>query len=198
MVNRQRPSNPAAKSRMQNDSLSSRLLERGKQSSGGGHQRVDVGQGRTYIRRSDPVKTLKHPMSDPGPTISAAPDDAEQVFRERDQFRGLANAVAQLIWMADANGSVQRYNQRWYDFTGTSLEEVQGWGWAKVHHPDHVAPVVAQRRQCVETGEPWEDTFPLRGVDGGYRWFLSRAVPMRRGDGSVAGWFGTKRTSPNS
>jgi PAS domain S-box-containing protein len=130
-------------------------------------------------------------MSDLGPTISAAPDDAKQAFRERDQFRALANAVAQLIWMADANGSVHWYNQRWYDFTGTTLEEMQGWGWTKVHHPDHVERVVAQRRQCVETGEPWEDTFPLRGVDGGYRWFLSRAVPMRRDDGSVAGWFGT-------
>jgi PAS domain S-box-containing protein len=93
--------------------------------------------------------------------------------------------------MADANGSVYWYNQRWYDYTGSTLEETQGWGWTKTHHPDHVKRVVGRRLQCLETEEPWEDTFPLRGVDGEFRWFLSRAVPIRADDGSVAGWLGT-------
>ena len=153
--------------------------------------RVDVGHVRAYIRSSDPVETLSHPMTDGGPTISAVRIGDQRAFREPDQFRTLANAVPQLVWMADANGSVSWFNQRWYDFTGTTIEEMQGWGWTKVHHPDHVERVVGRRRLCFETGEPWEDTFPLRGADGEYRWFLSRAVPMRHDDGSVAGWFGT-------
>jgi PAS domain S-box-containing protein len=93
--------------------------------------------------------------------------------------------------MADGSGSIHWYNQRWYDFTGRTLEEMQGWGWQKVHHPDHLERVVDRIRQCFQTGEPWEDTFPLRGANGEYRWFLSRALPMRREDDSIAGWFGT-------
>ena len=59
------------------------------------------------------------------------------------------------------------------------LEEMAGWGWQKVHHPDHVQRVVDKISKCFQTGEVWEDTFPLRGRDGNYRLFLSRAVPIR-------------------
>ena len=47
--------------------------------------------------------------------------------------------------------------------TGTTFEEMEGWGWQKVHHPDHVDRVVQRIRHSFETGTPWEDTFPLRG-----------------------------------
>ncbi len=130
-------------------------------------------------------------MNDDGPTIRPASVGNQRVLRARNQFRVLANAVPQLVWMADAGGSIHWYNQRWYDFTGTTLDEMRGWGWTKVHHPDHVERVVGRIRHCFETGEPWEDTFPMRGADGNYRWFLSRALPIRHDDGSVAGWFGT-------
>ena len=60
-----------------------------------------------------------------------------------------------------------------------------------MHHPEHVDRVVAKFRDSVERGEPWEDTFPLRGADGQYRWFLSRAIPIRDAAGNVIRWFGT-------
>jgi PAS domain S-box-containing protein len=60
-----------------------------------------------------------------------------------------------------------------------------------VHHPDHVHRVVQRIRQSFATGTPWEDTFPLRGRDGSYRWFLSRALPIRNDAGNVIRWFGT-------
>jgi PAS domain S-box-containing protein len=117
---------------------------------------------------------------------------AEEQLREQEsRFRTLANAVPQLAWITDAEGAIHWYNQRWYDYTGTTLEDMQGWGWQKVLHPDHVQRVVKGIRRCFEAGEPWEDTFPLRRADGEYRWFLSRAVPMRRSDGTLSGWFGT-------
>ncbi len=117
---------------------------------------------------------------------------AEREVREQeDRFRTLANAIPQLAWMADAQGDIRWYNQRWYDYTGTTLEQVQGWGWRVVQHPEHEARVVAGIKRSFETGEPWEDTFPLRAADGTYRWFLSRALPMRRDDGTITGWFGT-------
>ena len=68
---------------------------------------------------------------------------------------------------------------------------MQGWGWTKVHHPDHVDRVVERIRRSWKTGEPWEDTFPLRGGDGRFRSFLSRALPIRDEAGSVVCWFGT-------
>src|SRR5438094_2877245 len=93
--------------------------------------------------------------------------------------------------MADPNGSIFWFNRRWYEFTGTTLDEMQGWGWTKVHHPEHVDRVVERIRHSWETGEAWEDTFPLRGRDGPFRSFLSRALPIRDEQGSVVCWFGT-------
>jgi PAS domain S-box-containing protein len=93
--------------------------------------------------------------------------------------------------MADSNGWIFWYNRRWFEYTGTTLEQMQGWEWRRVHHPDHVEGVVARIRRSFETGEPWEDTFPLRAADGSYRWFLSRALPIRDADGRIVRWFGT-------
>ncbi len=108
-----------------------------------------------------------------------------------ERFRTLADNISQLAWMADAQGWIFWYNQRWYDYTGTTLDEMQGWGWKKVHHPDHVERVVARIQHSWNTGEPWEDTFPLRGADGRYRWFLSRALPIHDSEGRITRWFGT-------
>jgi PAS domain S-box-containing protein len=93
--------------------------------------------------------------------------------------------------MADPTGSIFWFNRRWYEFTGTTLDDMQGWGWTKVHHPDHVDRVVDRIRHSWETGEAWEDTFPLQGRDGQFRSFLSRALPVRDDGGAVVCWFGT-------
>jgi len=115
---------------------------------------------------------------------------AEAAVREQ-QFRTLANSISQLAWMADGEGYIFWYNDRWYDYTGTTLEEMQGWGWQKVHHPDEVGRVVERIKVAFATGEPWEDTFPLRSKNGEYRWFLSRALPIADEEGRVVRWFGT-------
>ena len=113
---------------------------------------------------------------------------AEAAARER-QFRTLANSISQLAWMADGNGYIFWYNDRWYDYTGTTLEEMKGRGWP--HHPDEVARVVERIKAAFATGQPWEDTFLLRSKTGEYRWFLSRALPIFDAEGKVARWFGT-------
>jgi PAS domain S-box-containing protein len=116
-------------------------------------------------------------------------EEERRVGEER--FRALADNIAQLAWMADASGSIFWYNRRWFEYTGTTFEEMQGWGWQTVHHPDYVMVVTSRFKAHVEAGEPWEDTFPLRGVDGSYRWFLSRAFPTRDASGKVVFWCGT-------
>jgi len=115
----------------------------------------------------------------------------ENALRESECFRELADNISQFAWTADAQGWIYWYNKRWHDYTGTTLEEMQGWGWQKVHHPEHVDRVVQRIRQSFETGTAWEDTFPLRSKDGTYRWFLSRALPIRNEAGEVVRWFGT-------
>jgi PAS domain S-box-containing protein len=117
---------------------------------------------------------------------------AEAALREGElRFRTMADSIPQLAWTARPDGWIYWYNKRWYDYTGTTLDEVEGFDWRKVHHPDHVDRVVAHFRRSWEAGEPWEDTFPLRGKDGAYRWFLSRALPVRDPNGRIAMWFGT-------
>ena len=116
----------------------------------------------------------------------------DKALRESElRFRELADNISQFAWTADASGWIYWYNKRWHDYTGTTLEDMQGWDWQKVHHPEHVDRVVERIRRCFETGTPWEDTFPLRGKDGNYRWFLSRALPIRNEAGDVVRWFGT-------
>jgi PAS domain S-box-containing protein len=117
---------------------------------------------------------------------------ANQALRESEaRFRMLADNMSQLAWTCDQLGNVTWYNQRWLDYTGLGFEDMKGWNWSKVQHPDHLARVVERVRRSAETGEPWDDTFPLRGKDGTYRWFLSRAVPIRDDQGHILFWFGT-------
>ena len=117
---------------------------------------------------------------------------AERALRDSESFtRSLLENMAQFAWMADETGSLFWYNQRWYDYTGTTFEQMQGWGWKAVQHPDYVDQVTEKYRHAIEQGQEWEDTFPLRGRDGQYRWFLSRAVPIRNAEGNVIRWFGT-------
>ena len=113
------------------------------------------------------------------------------VRRERELFHAMVDTIPQLAWVADPGGAIAWYNRRWYDYTGTTPAAMLGWGWKAVHHPDHLARVVAKFSAAVAAAAEWEDTFPLRSAAGEYRWFLSRAVPVRDAAGRVVRWFGT-------
>ena len=107
------------------------------------------------------------------------------------QLRNLADAIPTLAWTAGADGSIDWYNARWYEYTNTVSEQMRGWGWQSVHDPE-VLPIVLERwRASVATGQPFEMTFPLRGGDGKFRTFLTRVVPVHDNDGRVTRWFGT-------
>ena len=116
-----------------------------------------------------------------------------EIEESGERFAAMAEGIPQLAWMAERGGNIFWYNRRWYDYTGTTPEEMLTGsnGWQKVHHPDHVERATQRYLDTVARGEPWEDTFPLRGADGNYRWFLSRATPTKDEDGRVVRWFGT-------
>ena len=117
---------------------------------------------------------------------------AERAHRESEsRFRTLADNIAAFAWMADEAGNIYWYNKRWFDYTGLPFDEPKQWGWPQLQHPDHVDRVMEKINRCLTTGEVWEDTFPLKGRDGVYRWFLSRAMPIRDDAGHVIRWFGT-------
>ena len=107
------------------------------------------------------------------------------------QFRSLADSIPQLAWMGEPNGELFWYNRRWYEFTGTTPQQMLGWGWRSVHDPEKLDAVIDKWKRAIETGEPFEMIFPLRGADGTYRDFLTLASPVRDDKGNVARWFGT-------
>ena len=116
----------------------------------------------------------------------------ETVLREsEEQFRTLADSIPNLAWWADGDGYITWYNRRWYEYTGTTPQQMQGWGWQGVHDPAMLPKVLERWKSSIATGEPFEMEFPLRGADGGYRWFLTRIIPLRDSSGKVLRWFGT-------
>lgn len=117
---------------------------------------------------------------------------AQAALEGRDaELRTMIDAIPQLAWMADPGGWIYWYNQRWYDYTGTTFEQMQGWGWRDVHHPEHIDRVIEYVSEKWAAGQPWEGTFLLRSRDGEYRWFLTRAIPLRDERGELVRWFGT-------
>ena len=108
-----------------------------------------------------------------------------------DRFRTLADNIPQLVWMAEPNGHVYWYNQRWFDYTGLAPNEMLKDGWRKAYDPEVVDEVNARYLESIRSGEPWQDTLRIRGSDGNFRWFLSMAQPVRTANGDILRWFGT-------
>ncbi|KAA0685883.1 PAS domain-containing protein [Azospirillum brasilense] len=121
--------------------------------------------------------------------MQAAKEEAEEVGL---RFRTLADSIPQLAWMARPDGRIFWYNQRWYDYTGVEgADAASGRLWDGILPAEHAERVTASLQRSFQTGDPWEDTFPMAGRDGAFRWFLSRALPVRDSAGAVVLWFGT-------
>jgi PAS domain S-box-containing protein len=110
--------------------------------------------------------------------------------RTDDAFHTLADNIPNLCWMADPDGSIFWFNARWYAYTGTTPDQMRGWGWQSVHDPAVLPGVLARWKTSLQDGKAVEITFPLRGADGNFRQFLTRVVPVRNADGQIIRWFG--------
>jgi PAS domain S-box-containing protein len=122
--------------------------------------------------------------------MQSRPRESDSVMTAGGPFQVFAESLPHLAWMADLTGSVYWHNRRWEEYTGASAA-ARGWGWLQFVQPDHAQRVETLLRGSLAAGEDWEDTFPLRGADGAYRWFLSRAVSVRDDRGAIVGWCGT-------
>jgi PAS domain S-box-containing protein len=117
---------------------------------------------------------------------------ADLALRASEQrYRDLADAMPLVVWTARPNGELDYYNQRWFDFTGLTLEQSQGWGWQPVLHPDDLQNCIDRWDEAVRTGSPLEIEYRWKRTDGIYRWHLGRALAVRNAEGRVAYWVGT-------
>jgi PAS domain S-box-containing protein len=123
--------------------------------------------------------------------ITARRSAADTLRQSEEVLRALANTIPQLAWMAQDDGAIVWFNERWFDYTGTTPDQVVGWGWQSTCEPSAL-PAVQQRWQAsIRSGDPFEMEFPIRGADGKYRWFLTRVNAVRDRHGRVLRWFGT-------
>ncbi|QYG06992.1 ATP-binding protein [Janthinobacterium sp. PAMC25594] len=117
---------------------------------------------------------------------------AEESLRHSEEdLRALANSIPQLAWIASFDGTIAWYNQRWHDYTGTSAEQMAGDGWSIAYDARYLPPMLQAWKTALRDGTPFEMEFPIRGADGQYRWFLTRANPVRDRGGQLLRWFGT-------
>jgi len=117
---------------------------------------------------------------------------AHQALQESEQrLRQLANTIPQLAWMADAEGAIHWYNDRFYEYTGMAFEQMKDWGWQTVVDPTALSDVVRVWKEAIATGKAMQMTFPIRGADGRHRHFFTSVAPLRDAAGNIVQWFGT-------
>ncbi len=130
----------------------------------------------------------------------AASQDAERqrMQRQLEQqqeserfFRQLADAVPQVVWIVNPDGTLSYLNQRGNILLGHTSETLPQWQRLSVIHPEDQPGSLAAWQQAIITGAPYEIQLRLRDADGHYRWFLNRAIAIRDAQGEIVKWFGT-------
>ncbi|HMF54629.1 MAG TPA: ATP-binding protein [Edaphobacter sp.] len=111
--------------------------------------------------------------------------------RSEDRLRGVIDTIPAHVWSTTPDGSVDFFNQRLMESTGRSIEDLLGWGWGSIVHPDNLERYLKDWRAALMVGEPMESELRIRRADGEYRWFLVRNVPLRDELGNIIKWYGT-------
>ena len=117
---------------------------------------------------------------------------AEAALRSSEaRFRQLADAMPQIVWSARPDGVLDYTNRRWSEYIEQTEDEVSPEDWHLRVHPDDLAHAVKVWTAAVGSGQAYATEFRLQRADGMFRWFLVRALPIRRADGTIAQWYGT-------
>jgi len=109
---------------------------------------------------------------------------------EDHEFRKLAEHIPTLCWMADAEGYIFWYNPQWYEYTGTTPEDMQGWGWQNAQDPKTLPELLDRWKEAISSAAPFEMVFPIKDKDGNFRPFLTRITPAFDQNGALANWYG--------
>jgi len=105
-------------------------------------------------------------------------------------IRRLIDAIAQIVWTANADGTTTYFNRRWYEYTGLKIEHSPQSSWQVVIHPNDALVLEKRWQRAVETGDVFECEYRLRNAAGDYRWFIGRTVPLRDND-RIVSWIGS-------
>jgi PAS domain S-box-containing protein len=122
--------------------------------------------------------------------ITEAKQAEEKIRLSERELRTLVEAIPAYVGTALPDGTVDFLSQSWLDYSGQTREEAMGWGWAGAIHPDDIDRQMANWQTALAAGEPLEQEGRFRNVEGIYRWFLNRNIPLRDEDGSVIKWYG--------
>src|SRR6476660_1517307 len=114
----------------------------------------------------------------------------DSVCRAESEIRDVIDAIPAMVWIAAPDGKATFINRAWTEYLGLSLEEVLGFDWPRTVHPDDVDRYLAAWRLSLASGQPLEQEVRYRRADGGYRWFFSRALPVRTKRGEIVEWYG--------
>ncbi|HLP90964.1 MAG TPA: PAS domain S-box protein [Nostocaceae cyanobacterium] len=124
--------------------------------------------------------------------ITARQQAQEQLAKSEERFRFLAEAIPQQVWIAQADGNIEYVNNRILNFFGCSLDQILGWKWQALVHPEDWSASLTAWNKSLRTGETYQVEFRLlEKQTGQYRWHLARAFPLRDRQGKVISWFGT-------
>jgi PAS domain S-box-containing protein len=156
--------------------------------------RAADGSYRWFLMRGEPVRDASGDIVKWFGTCTDIDDmkRAQAALHDSEErFQAMANGIPQLAWMAEPDGNIFWYNQRWYDYTGTTPEQMQRLGWERVHDPEVLPKVLEGWKGAIAAGTPFEMEFPLRRGDGKFGTFLTRVMPLKDAAGRVTRWFGT-------
>lgn len=123
--------------------------------------------------------------------ITERNQDAAALKASQQRYQELAEAMPQMVWMADADGIVNYWNQRWYEYTGLGEAESMGLEGVRVVHPDDRERTLTQWGEAIATAQPFEIEYRIRHWQGEYQWFICRSIPTQDAHGQMTGWIGT-------
>jgi PAS domain S-box-containing protein len=117
---------------------------------------------------------------------------ARSLKESEARFRQLADTIPMMVWESQPDGTVDYYNERWYEFTGLDRSSIGDPSWEPILHPDDIQNVSRMWYESVRTGQPYEIEARLKDRStGGYRWHQGRALPFKDANGNIVRWFGT-------
>ena len=153
-----------------------------------GSYRWIVDRGQAYWNEQGAVVRMAGSETD----ISEQKQSDEALRESEEKYRILAEVSPQIVWSTDASGNTTYVNQHWLNYSGLTMQQTSGGGWASLIHPDHRERVLSSFAKALRDGSDYEVEIPVRRMsDGMYRWHLAQGLPMRDKMDRIVQWHGT-------